>query len=826
MPRAHGPCALARLVVHCRPPAGVPALVSAMAASVLVVSNPEDRDAILDPLRKAGVSDLLARDGSDDTLALCARARPDVVIVSARLEQGDARAFISAMREMDPSGQGGQGWSPRVILIGELDGPLRTPLDVSDLHVDHFLVQPLSPKALVFATRAAMAAATTSAGTRGGPETKPKTKIDTKPKTKIDTKPKTKIDTKTEAKTDAKLGAKTDARFETRPAPEAAARSAGAASEPAPAWRARTEILPDGAASPAGPAPAAGKAEDGHRGPDPDAEAEWQQSMEPAGASFVGPIVVSSVVHELTPLPAPVPFIDEEADDDLDDYDLQIEVDIGAELEADLAQPLARPAPAASKAVRPAAAPQAGDGTFASELQRKMSAMEERLLAREARVPAAPGAAPGAVPADVPAAVPTEVSAEVLAETMPAEVPAEIIDAVSEAVPRSEPSARIATRPEAADPAPGAAGGRAAAAPAHPDEPGQGILRRGHGDFASLLERMYRERFTGRVLLRRRHAEKTIVFQHGRPVFATSNQPEDRLGALLARAGKITDEQAELSHRRALDTGKRMGEVLVENGFLKRRELLPAVRLQLEEILYSLFAWDQGEYTVAPGEPSPGERIRLSAHPAAMVLEGVRRKYSRDVLVDIVGPPESALEIIDPTQRDTLMNVADLAPAERDIALAFDGARTLAEIADRSRMGRLVVYQLAYGLIAFGAARVRRPGDAPAADADHGAWHGPDGDGDGEADLGIDRKRIQAKHALVDEADYFAILGVRRDATGFEIQRAYEAACRDYAPAEVSPALRHELERELAEIREVLDEAYQVLRDDGLRSSYLTHLRD
>jgi DnaJ-domain-containing protein 1 len=139
-----------------------------------------------------------------------------------------------------------------------------------------------------------------------------------------------------------------------------------------------------------------------------------------------------------------------------------------------------------------------------------------------------------------------------------------------------------------------------------------------------------------------------------------------------------------------------------------------------------------------------------------------------------------------------------------------------------------MVYQLAYGLIAFGAARLRRPGDAPDDDdADVGAWSGgsPD-DGDGETDLGIDRQRILARHALVDEADYFAILGVRRDATGFEIQRAYEAACRDYDPDEVGPALRLELQRQLTEIRAVVDEAYQVLRDDSLRSSYLMHLRD
>ena len=76
------------------------------------------------------------------------------------------------------------------------------------------------------------------------------------------------------------------------------------------------------------------------------------------------------------------------------------------------------------------------------------------------------------------------------------------------------------------------------------------------------------------------------------------------------------------------------------------------------------------------------------------------------------------------------------------------------------------------------------------------------------------------------DADYFALLGVRRDATGFEIKRAYEGAHRDFAPDGFPTELRRELARELDDIAQVLDEAYHVLRDDGLRGAYLRHLRD
>jgi len=85
---------------------------------------------------------------------------------------------------------------------------------------------------------------------------------------------------------------------------------------------------------------------------------------------------------------------------------------------------------------------------------------------------------------------------------------------------------------------------------------------------------------------------------------------------------------------------------------------------------------------------------------------------------------------------------------------------------------------------------------------------------------------VLAKHALVHEADYFTLLGVRRDATTFEIRRAYEAARRDYSATIFPPELQRELAGELGEINRLIDEAYQVLRDDRVRRSYQANLLD
>src|SRR6185295_2920363 len=146
-------------------------------------------------------------------------------------------------------------------------------------------------------------------------------------------------------------------------------------------------------------------------------------------------------------------------------------------------------------------------------------------------------------------------------------------------------------------------------------------------DVAGLIARLHRERYNGRVTLRRGDAEKSLFFEEGRPVFATSNLPHDRMGDLLYREGKITREQHARSREIVAETGRRMGEILVEMGFLKRRELLPAVRRHVEDIVYSLFAWDSGAYGTSPGDGGArDEKIRLAAHPTAIVLEGIRRK--------------------------------------------------------------------------------------------------------------------------------------------------------------------------------------------------------
>jgi hypothetical protein len=258
-----------------------------------------------------------------------------------------------------------------------------------------------------------------------------------------------------------------------------------------------------------------------------------------------------------------------------------------------------------------------------------------------------------------------------------------------------------------------------------------------------------------------------------------------------------------------------MGEILVDFGYLKRRELLPAVRRHVEDIIYSLFGWDRGHYHITREDTASAERIRLSRHPASLILEGVRRKLDRTTLEQLLGPASTVIEVPDRERIGAILNTADLATEERSALAAFDGQADLAQVARAVGSDLVDVLPFAWGLVVLGLATARRA-EAEVEEASTALV--------GETDLAIDRERVRARWQLVTEADYFALLGVRRDATGFEIRRAYQAARRDFAADCFPSDLRRERARELEDIASVLDEAFRVLRDDRLRQTYLSNL--
>lgn len=87
-------------------------------------------------------------------------------------------------------------------------------------------------------------------------------------------------------------------------------------------------------------------------------------------------------------------------------------------------------------------------------------------------------------------------------------------------------------------------------------------------------------------------------------------------------------------------------------------------------------------------------------------------------------------------------------------------------------------------------------------------------------------QRIEAIHELVQEGDYFSLLEISPRAGAEEIEQAHRRLTAELDPERMDPDVAEEYGQQLAEIREVLDEARQVLGTAALREAYRARLEE
>lgn len=328
-------------------------------------------------------------------------------------------------------------------------------------------------------------------------------------------------------------------------------------------------------------------------------------------------------------------------------------------------------------------------------------------------------------------------------------------------------------------------------------------------DMPLLLGRAFTEGMTGRLRVRNEATEKSIYFEAGLPVMAASADASDRMLAMLFREGTIDGRQNEEAVRVVDATGRKVGAVLVDLGFLRSDELLPAVRRHYESIILSLFSWNVGGWQIDPEVTAGPDRTRLLRHPAALVREGLDRGYSADKIAARLGAGRKVFLLDNSTSAADITAQAMTERVEVRVTMLFDGVRSLEDVAHATGLPELTVQKIALVLACFGALRpVEADGNSRG------------GVRVGLRDLGIDRERIQARYALANESDYFRVLGVDRSVDASDVRRAHTRLRKEIEPETLGPELWHELRPQIETIQEVLDEGLRILATPALRAAY------
>ena len=140
-----------------------------------------------------------------------------------------------------------------------------------------------------------------------------------------------------------------------------------------------------------------------------------------------------------------------------------------------------------------------------------------------------------------------------------------------------------------------------------------------------ILESLQKEKATGTLAVRYRNAEKCIHIKDGQIIFAMSTDKSDRLGETLVREGMLSRERMEAALRlHSKSVGfKKLGAILVENGFISPKDLFSGLKVQVKNIIYSLFLWEDAEYRFE--ERLPADIIKLQINLQDLLVEIIKR---------------------------------------------------------------------------------------------------------------------------------------------------------------------------------------------------------
>jgi hypothetical protein len=218
---------------------------------------------------------------------------------------------------------------------------------------------------------------------------------------------------------------------------------------------------------------------------------------------------------------------------------------------------------------------------------------------------------------------------------------------------------------------------------------------------AEEIGRVRNEGWSGVLALKQGEVSKGLFFLDGAIVFAASTVEEDRLGACLFRAGRISESQFRHAMRTVESSGSPLGQVLVESHILTPLELVGALAAQVERIVLSVLRWTSGTLRrEAMDRPLPADQA-LDVDTNRLLLLGMRQFPDADRLERSLGDPARRLSRVSPSPFD--YEQVNTSPAERAALELCSKSAALADLLalphPRAQLVRAVHALVSGGLI-------------------------------------------------------------------------------------------------------------------------------
>lgn len=207
-------------------------------------------------------------------------------------------------------------------------------------------------------------------------------------------------------------------------------------------------------------------------------------------------------------------------------------------------------------------------------------------------------------------------------------------------------------------------------------------------------------------VLRIRRADGTdgsVWFRDGEVFFAQSNWHGEPLGERLVHANRITPsalaKALDLRAKEGAD-GRRLGEILIEEGYITDKVLEAFVQEQIQDTIFDLMRWDEGEFDFELLPDVVDEDIGLSVSIENVIMEGSRRLEEWTRIKKKIPSMEIVFKMATAPGEGTFE--ISLKPIEWNLLLLVDGTRSVSELAAETNRTDFEVARIMYGLFSAG----------------------------------------------------------------------------------------------------------------------------
>ena len=202
---------------------------------------------------------------------------------------------------------------------------------------------------------------------------------------------------------------------------------------------------------------------------------------------------------------------------------------------------------------------------------------------------------------------------------------------------------------------------------------------------------VHQSRLSGLLTVSSDGIDRSIAFKDGEVRGAQSEAPGERIGEVALRLGHLSPEQL----AEATGTGRPLGKVLVEKGFVSAPDLWKCLHEQVAAVFHAILISREGVFTMVD-EPEPEIGTPLAVNTQSLLMDGIRRIDEMSLFRARIPGPQAFLRRREPKVPVTLK------PQEVRLLDLVDGRRTLAEVARQAHQSEFDATKILYHLAQAG----------------------------------------------------------------------------------------------------------------------------